>query len=338
MRYITQRGLLERLITQLLLTKQPVTADGHWHPYCRNPYSLIPEQPAVGKHSRFKEAAGTVIYDKTNRHLEARSVPRQRREDCTDCTEARGTTPNRRVADEAAEVMTHWVASIADQVKNPIAGIAAAVDIVERHLGEQGNQSSANSVTDSRQLAETAISMMRSRLDLLDRYVSELAGIARAATIRQSELPAAAIMNEIHRDIVARIGSGIDVSLGINPATTSIFGDPEKIASMCNALVTNAIESVAPDQRPIVVISVAPGLDAKGRSGVVIRVSDNGCGIPRDNLENVTRPFFSTKEAGTGLGLTLCEKYVQAHHGSLDIASSRDLGGTSVSLFFPNRP
>ena len=69
--------------------------------------------------------------------------------------------------------------------------------------------------------------------------------------------------------------------------------------------------------------------------GAVIRVSDNGSGIPADVQERIWEPFFSTKgDSGLGLGLEICKTFIEGHGGIIDFISSPD-EGTTFSIFFP---
>ena len=69
--------------------------------------------------------------------------------------------------------------------------------------------------------------------------------------------------------------------------------------------------------------------------GISIEVRDRGPGFSAMALENALVPFYSTKETGTGLGLTLCREIVEAHGGRLRIAN-REGGGALVSLWLPD--
>jgi len=74
---------------------------------------------------------------------------------------------------------------------------------------------------------------------------------------------------------------------------------------------------------------------ALAAQGFVIEVRDRGPGFTAAALENALVPFYSTKETGTGLGLTLCREIVEAHGGRLRIAN-RVGGGAVVSLWLPD--
>jgi signal transduction histidine kinase len=67
---------------------------------------------------------------------------------------------------------------------------------------------------------------------------------------------------------------------------------------------------------------------------VIIKISDNGTGIPREALPNIFRPFYSTKEFGTGLGLAYCKNIVENHGGKISVHSK--LGeGTTFTVVLP---
>ena len=61
---------------------------------------------------------------------------------------------------------------------------------------------------------------------------------------------------------------------------------------------------------------------------VVIRVSDNGPGIPGSLLDKVLQPFFTTKEEGTGLGLSIASRIIEEHGGRLNLTSTEGMGAT----------
>jgi signal transduction histidine kinase len=69
---------------------------------------------------------------------------------------------------------------------------------------------------------------------------------------------------------------------------------------------------------------------------LMFRVTDNGLGIPKDNLEHVFDLFYTTKPKGTGLGLAICRKIMRDHGGDIAIESTVGVG-TTVSITLPYR-
>jgi two-component system, NtrC family, nitrogen regulation sensor histidine kinase NtrY len=103
--------------------------------------------------------------------------------------------------------------------------------------------------------------------------------------------------------------------------------DPSQLEQVMINLLKNAAESGSPDADITVgVHSAAPGFR--------VEVADRGSGLTESVLRDALLPFFSTKAAGTGLGLTLCREIVEAHGGRLSLAN-RPGGGALVSIWLP---
>ncbi len=118
------------------------------------------------------------------------------------------------------------------------------------------------------------------------------------------------------------VEKGIAVEKKYSAAQLSIQADPELLEQVLINLVKNAIEAVEGLENPMVTLGVAK--DSEGV--VVIQVADNGAGVPEDLQEQIFMPFFTTKNDGTGIGLSLCRQIVQLHKGSLSVVSAAGAG------------
>ena len=79
--------------------------------------------------------------------------------------------------------------------------------------------------------------------------------------------------------------------------------------------------------------------DAKDgdRENIIVTFSDTGPGFPKDNIDNMLDPFFTTKDGGTGLGLPIVKSSVLGHEGHIELANSED-GGAEVRVILPAAP
>lgn len=109
---------------------------------------------------------------------------------------------------------------------------------------------------------------------------------------------------------------------------TSVRCDANQIKQVFLNLLKNSIEAM-PDGGSIVV-----RFENASKEQVAVSIEDTGVGIPEEILSRLGEPFFSTKDTGTGLGLMICYKIIQAHGGSLQISSKPDKG-TVVRIGLP---
>ena len=108
--------------------------------------------------------------------------------------------------------------------------------------------------------------------------------------------------------------------------TITIRGNQELLINVLSNMVMNAIEA-SPAHSEIVVGVVASD------SQVSFYVSDEGCGIPYDQITSVFEPFYTTKTTGTGLGLSIAKQVIEQHGGCLVAESELDVGSTLVATF-----
>lgn len=126
-------------------------------------------------------------------------------------------------------------------------------------------------------------------------------------------------------------GRGIALALELDPAEPWCRADPVSVEQVVHNLVRNAADAVQdlPARRRVVRVSTA----ADGAEAVV-RVSDDGEGVAPEHLPRLFEPFFTTKPDGMGLGLSLCERLVEAAGGRIG-ARSTPGAGTTITVRLP---
>ncbi|HLA76814.1 MAG TPA: ATP-binding protein [Vicinamibacteria bacterium] len=122
----------------------------------------------------------------------------------------------------------------------------------------------------------------------------------------------------------------VALDLKLAPRLPLIHGDDSQLRQALVALLMNALDASSAGGH----IEVATRRD--GEDGVVLSVTDDGTGIPPENLDRIFNPFFTTKPVGqgTGLGLAMCHGIVASHGGDIRV-ESKPGSGTCMSLLFP---
>lgn len=121
---------------------------------------------------------------------------------------------------------------------------------------------------------------------------------------------------------------GVEVELYRQRLLPDIDADPEQLKEVLVNLIVNACDATGEGGK--IVIREEEGVTEPTGHVVVIRVSDNGPGVPDGIKEKIFQPFFSTKEEGTGLGLSIAERIIEDHHGCLSLRSKEGKGATFI--------
>lgn len=163
----------------------------------------------------------------------------------------------------------------------------------------------------------------------LNHVVSQFLGYARPYNQRREK----ASLNEVvskTADIVSKdLPGGVTLHCNCNPNLKEIEIDPEQIRQVVLNLLLNSIQSIESEG------SVSIQTDVENGSQKIV-ITDTGCGIPEDARNKLFIPFFTTRKGGTGLGLPICQRIIQAHSGLIDIQS--EIGkGTKITVLLPNK-
>jgi signal transduction histidine kinase len=209
-------------------------------------------------------------------------------------------------------------ASLAHEVRNPLTAVKGFLQLALTHRSEVSEYSGL------------ALRELDRAISLLEDY-SLLSRTPRM--VPDQELKVDGLMSDAALLARGMVGSGPTVTIDYRHSAPglALLGDPPRLKQVLLNLCRNAIEAMP-----------AGGLltlRARRQDGeVVLEVSDTGVGIPADALERVFEPFYTTKEAGTGLGLAVCRRIVEAHGGRLSIRSQPDRG-TTIQVHLPlHRP
>jgi signal transduction histidine kinase len=208
-------------------------------------------------------------------------------------------------------------AGLAHEIRNPLAGIAGVIEIVSRDLPPD---SAARAVI--KDAKEEAVQINRILTDLLETarpkppqfQLKDLAGTAEHAVMFARQ---------------QAVTKGIRVDLE-KEESILVEHDPNQMNQVLLNLLLNAIQAI---ENPTPTSANAALVGGPGKPGAIhvslrragdaaiITVADEGKGIPPEVLPNIFRPFFTTKGHGTGLGLSLARRIVEAHGGTIKVRS-----------------
>jgi two-component system sensor histidine kinase HydH len=185
---------------------------------------------------------------------------------------------------------------------------------------------------DNLEYAETALS----ELDRVERSISHLLRYARDEEPRFQRLKLRSVAMAAVEGLQERANSaGIELAIEFDlPA--EMRGDAEKLRRVIENLISNALEAISTADVAAPRVSILGGENLAG-SEIWLRVIDNGPGITPEDRERIWSPFYTTRQEGTGLGLALSRKTIEAHGGRIELVSeARE--GTEFVLSFPKEP
>lgn len=129
--------------------------------------------------------------------------------------------------------------------------------------------------------------------------------------------------------------SKVNVEIDVPADLPRIHGDPQQLKQVLINLVFNAAEAMPAGGTLAIRAAAGAAGSAEGRNELVVAVSDTGTGINPDSMDRIFRPFFTTKKKrGTGLGLSVCDRIMKAHGGTVSVESKQGVG-TTFYLRFP---
>jgi signal transduction histidine kinase len=205
-------------------------------------------------------------------------------------------------------------ASVGHEIKNPLAGISGAIEILKDTLEEEDSR---------RQVMDDILT----EVQRLDNTVRDLLAFSRPWN------PDTQLCNP--QEIVERVSASYREQEDLThlkfvfdgDCNTTVRIDPWLFEKVLWNLLDNASDAMSGKGEIRFAFEATPGF-------LTLTVRDSGHGVPAEHQEDVFRPFFTTKNRGTGLGLAICKKIMDAHGGTISLFSIPQKG-TRVSVQFP---
>lgn len=218
-------------------------------------------------------------------------------------------------------VMTH-------EIMNSVAPISSLAGTLKNLLAKTSDKSvSPESVVEDIELGIDTI--MRRSQGLLS-FAETYRNLSRITELNISKVQVSALFEHISQLMLPSLTQkNIDLEVILKDPLMDIEADTSLIEQVLINLILNSIEAVKEKPEPHMILSAALNVNKRP----VIRVTDNGAGIPDEVMDKIFIPFFSTRKNGNGIGLSLCKQIMMLHHGNIQVQTV--VGeGTSFCLLF----
>lgn len=235
-----------------------------------------------------------------------------------DLTKIEQLEERERLRDRLA-ALGEMAAAIAHEVKNPLAGIEVMAGVLRRQLPDSAD-------------AQSVLTDIINEAKMANQIVHEALEFVRPIRLQVERTSIADVINDSVNLAESKVPRGnINVHLHLDEGLPPIQGDHHQLCQLFTNLLINAFEAL--EGTGTVELKAREGVldeDPHGSTGelhvatrtVVVDVTDDGPGVPRELTDRIFNAFFTTKPQGSGLGLAIVRKVVDAHDGRIDILSS----------------
>ena len=235
-----------------------------------------------------------------------------------DITEKRGREVRLRRAENLASLTT-LAASVAHEIKNPLGAISIHLQLMQKTLQK-------NNIADD--TTGKYINILNEEVDRLNRIVVDFLFAVRPMSLELREGNINDLITDMADFIRAELEqSGIRLFLELDETIQGTLIDERFMKQALLNLIKNA--QAAMNGGGLLTIATM-GSDSE----VLIKICDTGVGISEENLKKIFEPYFTTRDNGTGLGLTIMYKIIREHQGDVSV-DSQEGEGTDIEISLP---
>jgi PAS domain S-box-containing protein len=211
-------------------------------------------------------------------------------------------------------------ACVAHEIRNPLTGIRTTVQFVGRKL-------------DPGDPRQEDLEAVIAELDRIEKIIDDLLQFSRPQVGNRTPVSLNGLLERTLETLAPQCeAAGIQVQRNLRPRLPESLMDPDMIQRVLFNLVTNALEAMPDGGTLKVTTTVRPF--RSGTPNLEVFISDTGRGIGPDIMDKIFQPFFTTRAAGTGLGLPISLQIVRSHGGRIS-ARNRARGGAIFRVSLP---
>ncbi|SDF60947.1 two-component system sensor histidine kinase NtrB [Sporolituus thermophilus] len=216
---------------------------------------------------------------------------------------------------ETLAALGQLAAGTAHEIRNPLTSIRGFTQLIQARALRRGDATTADYCR-----------LIMQEIDHVNNILSDILSLARPHTRQLSLLNIVKIVHDVIAFMYGEaILSGITLRPELPPEELWVQGHIDKLKEVLINICRNAFQAMGPGG----ILTLSVSADAVT---VKIALSDTGCGMTRDIIEQIFTPFFTTKETGTGLGLAICQQIMHEHGGDIQVESTPGQGSTFTLL------
>ena len=233
---------------------------------------------------------------------------------------------NKLIANERHEAWESVARKIAHEIKNPLTPIQLIIDSLRKKYSELFDEKNKESFLEK-------IKTINKQIKLIEKLVNEFSDFARMPKpiFRKNEL------NKIIKDSINLMKTN-DKDITYNLTSEEIYyvnSDVEQLNRIFINLFKNSIESIKEKYEKMGNFQKKIDVDIQLINDYInIVVQDNGTGFTNNDLKTLSKPYFTTKKEGSGLGLSIVEKILNDHNGFIEFISQKK--GAKIKILLPN--
>ena len=214
----------------------------------------------------------------------------------------------------------------------PISSLSSTVNMMMNHIIESLKEKDKGCAEETEDLQEiqSAISTIQKRTEGLIHFVDTYRNLTRIPTPNFSIFPVQKLLQNIfdlHRNLLEQ--KGIKCTISVLPVSLELSADERLIEQVLINLLLNAIQAL--NNATTKNIELKAFLNQNGK--ITIQIVDTGSGILPEAIDKIFIPFFTTKQQGSGIGLSLSRQIMRLHSGTLNVYSEPDKGSKFTLTF-----
>lgn len=208
-------------------------------------------------------------------------------------------------------------AGVAHEIRNPLGIIKSSAQVLSKTAAQNEKTTELTG-------------FIIGEVERLNRVITNFLDFARPQSMNKESNPIEEILEKSLRLCENRLEkSGIKAKKEYDLPSRNVHADEELLKQAFLNLFINAVEAM-PDGGTLTISARRCGFSRNGRNHIEVLISDTGRGIPEEEAAKIFNPFFSTKEEGSGLGLSIVHKIIESHDGEIYVKSKPGEGSVFI--------